>query len=266
MRPGGRAGTPPMKRRPCRLAPLSLLAGLAGAAPALAAPPRTFAAPAQGAPLRESNALAEGRPDLTELRDGPRGPAEPPGPLLGAPPEGRAPTAIAGPSDASAALPLPGLAHGLDAKRSPKATKAAAIAQANYLIAASGTTLLYQAAQKPLAGPQGDVSPEIGYGRFLTDSFALEFLASASFGGGNPTSLSLAPGGMWMLSESVYTGGWAVVSVRPKVDVALAAGIGGMLSISDRIAAFAEADLISALSHGSPDAALGVMAGAFYSF
>lgn len=255
-----------MKRRPRRLAPISLLACLVGAAPALAAPPLASAAPTSDAPLREPNALAEGLPDRTELRDGPRGPAEPPGPLLAAPPEGRALTAIAGPSDTSAAFPLPGLAQEPDAKRSPKTTKAVAIAQANYLIAATGTTLLYQAAKKPIVGPQGDVSPEIGYGRFLTDSFALEFLASASFGGGNPTSLSLAPGGMLMLSEYFYAGSWAVVSVRPKLDVALAAGIGGMLSISDSIAAFAEVDLISALSHGPPDAALGVTAGAFYSF
>lgn len=71
---------------------------------------------------------------------------------------------------------------------------------------------------------------------------------------------------MWMLNDDVFAGARVVVSARPKVDVALAAGVGGLVPISASVAAFAEADLVGGVGGGAPDAGLAATGGAFYSF
>jgi hypothetical protein len=250
-----------MKRSPRHLAALGLLGNLA-AAPALAGPPIV----PRGASFED---VGDGLPDAIELRDGPRGAAEPPAPAPGPPPESKAdvgpgaPTGAGEPAPDRPALSPP--APGADAAAPPRATPAV-ISQANYLIVSAGTTLLHHGAQGSLTGPLNDASSGLGYGRFVTDTIALEIIANATFAAGPSTSFDLTPGAMVMLTDNVYAGGWAILSVRPKFGVALATGVGGMLSVSERVAVFGEVDLVSALGRGGPDAAVALTGGAFYSF
>jgi hypothetical protein len=106
----------------------------------------------------------------------------------------------------------------------PAATSAASAP--NYAAMMLGTTLAYRAPGSPFAGPQADLSPLVGFGRFLSPKIALELDAGPTFVGRKYASFSLVPGIVWAFHPNVYAAGRCMVLVHPQANLAVAPGLG----------------------------------------
>ncbi|MFT3839236.1 MAG: hypothetical protein QM723_19800 [Myxococcaceae bacterium] len=136
----------------------------------------------------------------------------------------------------------------------------------NYVALMAGTTLAYRAPAKPFEGPQGDVSPMVGYARFVTEHVALELDVGPTFAGGGYASFTLVPGAVVEISEYLYVAMRLLVPVQPEVNFGFFPGVGATLPLSHGFVLFAEANLASMVGRGSPDLGFGLTLGSLYRF
>lgn len=137
---------------------------------------------------------------------------------------------------------------------------------ANYAVALFSTTFVYRPPQGPLDGPQYDISPSVGFGRYVTPSIALELDAGPTFIDGRYASFSLVPGVVWGLSPWSYAAARFLIQVEPRLDVALAPGIGVFHTFDNGCTLSLELNVSSYLGRGQPDLGLSLTVGALYSF
>src|ERR1700759_4602741 len=81
----------------------------------------------------------------------------------------------------------------------------------NYVVAGVGTTAVHRPSGGPVGHWQHDLSPSVGYGRFVTETIALELDIGPAFVRGDYASASLVPGVVWAFSAHAYAAARFVV-------------------------------------------------------
>jgi hypothetical protein len=136
----------------------------------------------------------------------------------------------------------------------------------NYVVVGVGTTAVHRPPGGPVGGWQHDVSPSVGYGRFVTETIALELDIGPAFVRGDYAGTSLVPGVVWAFSSYAYAAARFVVPVDPEVDLGLYPGAGLTHTFQNGIGIFAEGNVFSYVGRGAPDLGVALSAGALYSF
>jgi hypothetical protein len=136
----------------------------------------------------------------------------------------------------------------------------------NYVMAGVGTTPAHRPSSGPVDGWQHDVSPSVGFGRFVSATIALEVDIGLTLVRGDYAGASLVPGVVWAFSSHVYAATRVVVPVDPKVNVGLYPGLGVVHTFDNGIGVFAEGNVFSYVGRGNPDLGVALSAGALYSF
>ena len=146
------------------------------------------------------------------------------------------------------------------------AASAAAASPLNYVTVAATTTLFHKPNVGPASGWQEDIGPVVGYGRYVTDTVALELDIGPSFVHGSGYSgLFLVPSAIWGFSTHVYAAARVLVELDPQADLALFPGIGGVYTF-DRLSVTLELNLESFVGRGKPDFAVALTPGLVYAF
>jgi hypothetical protein len=142
----------------------------------------------------------------------------------------------------------------------------AAATPLNYVTVAATTTLFHKPNVGPASGWQEDIGPVVGYGRYVTDTVALELDIGPSFVHGSGYSgLFLVPSAIWGFSTHVYAAARVLVELDPQADLALFPGIGGVYTF-DRLSITLELNLESFVGRGKPDFAVALTPGLVYAF
>jgi hypothetical protein len=136
----------------------------------------------------------------------------------------------------------------------------------NYVIAVAGTTVMHRPSGGSLDGWQHDITPSVGFGRFVTDTIALELDIGPTYVRGSYAGLSLVPGVVWAFSSHIYAAARFVIPVDPQLDLGLYPGAGLIHTFDNNISIVAEADLFSDVGRGNPDFGIATAVGALYSF
>jgi hypothetical protein len=136
----------------------------------------------------------------------------------------------------------------------------------NYVVASVGTTLVYQPNTGSASGWQEDLTPTVGFGRYVTETIALELDLGPTFVSGNYASFTFVPGVVWSFSTHVYAAARFLVPVDPQVNFALFPGVGVVHTFANGISVFAELNVASTIGRGHPDLGAALTGGALYSF
>jgi hypothetical protein len=147
-----------------------------------------------------------------------------------------------------------------------RADEPAAATPLNYVVAAVGTTLAYQPNTGSASGWQHDLSPVVGFGRYVTATIALELDLGPTYIRGTYTGFALVPAAVWNFSTHVYAAARFLVPVDPKLNFALFPGVGVGNTFDNGITVFAELNASSTIGRGDPDLGLALTGGALYSF
>jgi len=145
------------------------------------------------------------------------------------------------------------------------AQDAAAPTPPNYFAAMVGTTVVYRPHGGPWDGPQSDISPAIGYGRYISKTVALELDFGPTFVKGDYTSFTLVPGVVWNFSSNAYFAARFLVPVDPEANFGLFPGI-GVFKAFGRYSPYLEVNLSSYVGKGDPDFGVAVTAGVLIAF
>lgn len=148
----------------------------------------------------------------------------------------------------------------------PVAKPAPAASPLNYVVASVTTTLIFQPNQGSLQGLQYDVSPFVGFGRYVTETIALELDAGPTIVRDGDTSFSLVPAAVWSFSTHVYAAARLVVPVYHQIDLALYPGVGAIYTFKNQISLAVELNALSTIGRGKPDLSFTVTPGILYSF
>ena len=135
----------------------------------------------------------------------------------------------------------------------------------NYAAVMVGTTAAYRPPGGPWAGFQSDVSPMVGYGRYLTKTVALELDLGPTFVKDRYASFGLVPAVVWTFSSHAYLAARFLVPLDPQTNFGLFPGI-GVFQTYGRYAPYFEVNLASYVGRGDPDFGLSVTAGVLISF
>jgi hypothetical protein len=156
---------------------------------------------------------------------------------------------------ASLAAPAPAPAHALEAT------------PLNYVGVGAATTLFHRPNSGPASGWQEDIGPVIGYGRYVTETIALELDLGPSFVRGSGYSgFFLVPGAVWSFSTHFYAAARFLVEADPQIDFAVFPGIGAIYTFPDQISLGLELNLESFIGRGNPGLAVVVTPAIEYSF
>jgi len=148
----------------------------------------------------------------------------------------------------------------------PPAAAAPEATPLNYVVASATTTLFHKPNSGPASGWQEDIGPVVGYGRYVTDTIALELDIGPSFVHGSGYSgLFLVPSAIWGFSTHVYAAARFLVELDPQADLALFPGIGGVYTF-DKLSITLELNLESFIGRGNPDFAVALTPGLVYAF
>jgi hypothetical protein len=139
-------------------------------------------------------------------------------------------------------------------------------APASYVIGLVGTTLSHRPRGGEFVGPQKDLAPSLGFGRFVTASVALELDVGLAFGPDGYLATSVTPGVVWAFHANLYAAGRAIVLVHPEPNVVLFPGVGALHMFDSGLAPFFELNLSSAVGRGEPDLGAAASLGALYAF
>ena len=140
-----------------------------------------------------------------------------------------------------------------------------AAAPPNYAALMVGTTAAYRPEGGPWDGFQKDVSPFVGYGRYVTKTVALELDLGPTFVKGHYTSFTLVPAVIWTFSSHAYVAARFLVPVDPESNFGLFPGVGVFRSFG-RYSPYAELNLASYVGRGHPDLGVSVTAGVLIAF
>jgi len=147
----------------------------------------------------------------------------------------------------------------------PPAAPAAAATPLNYVVASATTTLFYKPNSGDASGWQHDIGPVVGFGRYVTDTIALELDLGPGFVRGDYVNFVLVPGAVWSFSTHVYAAGRFLVQVDPELNLALFPGVGGIYTF-DKISLTLELNVVSYIGRGKPDLGITLTPGIVYSF
>jgi len=149
----------------------------------------------------------------------------------------------------------------------PLAAPAPEASPPNYVGASATTTLFHKPNAGPASGWQEDIGPVVGYGRYVTDTIALELDLGTSFVRGSGYSgFFFVPGAVWSFSTHFYAAARFLVEVDPQIDFAVFPGIGGIYTFPNQISLGLELNLESFIGRGSPGLAIALTPGIEYSF
>jgi len=143
---------------------------------------------------------------------------------------------------------------------------AAAATPLNYVVASVTTTLLYQPNAGDLSGPLQDIGPVVGFGRYVTDTVALEMDLGPAYAKGKYINFVLVPGAVWSFSTHVYAAARFLVQLDPEINFALFPGVGGVYTFKNQISLTLELNLLSTIGRGKPDFGVTLTPGIVYSF
>ena len=135
----------------------------------------------------------------------------------------------------------------------------------NYAAAMVGTTLAYRPHGGAWDGLQSDVSPMMGYGRYVTRTVALELDAGPTFVKGRYASFGLVPGLVWTFSGHAYVAARFLVPADPETNFGLFPGVGAFRTFG-RYSPYMELNLSSYVGRGHPDLGVSLTAGVLISF
>src|SRR5574340_676931 len=136
----------------------------------------------------------------------------------------------------------------------------------HYLVALVATTPAYRPPGGPFDGFQHDLTPSLGFGRYVSRTLALELDAGLTYVRGHYSSLSLVPGVVWSFHPTVYGALRFTVPVDPRWNVSIMPGVGAIHVFKSGLAPFLEACAFSYVGRGERDLGVGVTAGVLYSF
>jgi hypothetical protein len=144
----------------------------------------------------------------------------------------------------------------------------AAHAQAppNYVAALVTTTPAYRPPGGPWEGFQHDLTLNVGYGRYITKTLALELDAGPTWVSGDYTAFALMPGLVWSFHPHVYAAARLVVPLDPEVNLGLAPGLGLLHTFPNGLSPYLELNAISYVGRGDPDLGIALTAGVLFSF
>jgi hypothetical protein len=135
----------------------------------------------------------------------------------------------------------------------------------NYAALMAGTTVAYRPNAGPWDGFQSDVSPLVGYGRYVTKTVALELDLGPTFVRGRYTSFGLVPAVVWTFSSHAYVAARFLVPVDPDTNFGLFPGVGAFRSFG-RYSPYVELNLASYVGRGHPDFGGSLTAGVLIAF
>jgi hypothetical protein len=136
---------------------------------------------------------------------------------------------------------------------------------ANYVTVMAGTTLAYLAPEAPISGPVGDVTPMVGYGRYLTPTLAVELDFGPTFTSGG-TSYTLSPGVVWAFSQTFYAAVRLLIALHPTPNFGFFPGLGATWVLPHGFSLFSEVNVATMVAQGPPDLGLSLTVGTAYSF
>jgi hypothetical protein len=137
----------------------------------------------------------------------------------------------------------------------------------NYVGAGAATTLFHKPNSGPASGWQEDIAPVVGYGRYITNTIALELDLGPSFVRGSGYSgFFLVPAAVWSFSTHFYVAARFLVEADPQIDFALFPGIGAIYTFPNQVGLGLELNLESFIGRGNPGFAVVVTPGIEYSF
>jgi hypothetical protein len=136
----------------------------------------------------------------------------------------------------------------------------------NYVVVGLGTTPVHRPSGGPVASWQHDITPSVGFGRFVSATIALEVDIGPTLVRGDYAGTSLVPGVVWAFSSYAYAAVRFVVPVDPEVNLGLFPGAGLVHTFQNGIGIFAEGNVFSYVGRGTPDLGVALSAGALYSF
>jgi hypothetical protein len=148
----------------------------------------------------------------------------------------------------------------------PAVTPPAAASPLNYVVASVTTTLIYQPNVGSLQGAQKDIGPVVGFGRYVTDTVALELDFGPTILQDADTVYAFVPGVVWSFSTHIYAAGRLVIPVAPKVNVALFPGVGLIHTFKNQISLTLELNVPVTVGRGEPDLGVTLTPGIVYSF
>jgi opacity protein-like surface antigen len=140
------------------------------------------------------------------------------------------------------------------------AADAAAPAPVNYVAGFLGTTLGYRPPGGEWDGWQHDFTSQLGYGRQVTPTLALELDLGPTYVRGRYTSFALTPGLVWSFHPNVYAAARFAVPVDPELNLVLLPGI-GVCRPFGRVMPTLELNFASAVGRGDPDFGVTLTAG-----
>jgi hypothetical protein len=136
----------------------------------------------------------------------------------------------------------------------------------NYVAALVTTTPAYRPPGGPWEGFQHDLTLNVGYGRYVTKTLALELDAGPTWVSGDYAAFALMPGLVWSFHPHVYAAARFVVPVDPEINFALAPGVGLLHTFANGVSPYLELNAISYVGRGDPDLAIALTAGVLFSF
>jgi hypothetical protein len=135
----------------------------------------------------------------------------------------------------------------------------------NYAALMVGTTAAYRPHGGPWDGLERDVSPFVGYGRYVSPSVALELDLGPTYVKGRYASFTLVPAIVWTFSSHAYLAGRFLVPLDPETNFGLFPGVGVFRSFG-RYSPYAELNLASYVGRGHPDFGVSLTAGVLIGF
>jgi len=136
----------------------------------------------------------------------------------------------------------------------------------NYAAAFLGTTVAYRPPGGAWSGFQHDLTPLLGYGRYVSKTIALELDLGPTFVRGHYSSFSLVPGVVWSFSPHVYAAARFLVPVDPEANFGVFPGVGVIHTFKNGLSPLVEVNASSYVGKGNPDFGVAVTVGVLYSF
>jgi hypothetical protein len=143
---------------------------------------------------------------------------------------------------------------------------ARAQAPPNYVTVLAGTTVAYRPPGGPWDGFQHDLTLQVGYGRYVTRTLALELDLGPAWIRGDYSSFSLVPGLVWSFDPHAYLAARFIVPVDPEANFALFPGVGVIHTFANGVAPYLELNAVSYVGRGDPDFGLSLTFGVLFSF
>ena len=163
-------------------------------------------------------------------------------------------------------LAVPALVSSLLGAAAAVSAADAAAPPPNYAAAFLGTTVAYRPPGGSFGGFQNDVTPLLGYGRYVSPTISFELDLGPTFVKGNYSNFTLVPGVVWSFSPRAYVAARFLVPVDPEANFALFPGVGVIHSFKNGISPLVELNLVSYVGKGDPDFGVALTAGVLFSF